>query len=303
MLIICPECGSEVSQYSGICIKCGFPLKKFMDETGLNNLDDIKKFAQSGFPIEEIESWKAQQEGHDMNEESDDSSMTNTYTITVLDTHSHDLNVARYLRLMRNVGISESMSLVGRTPCDLFQNVDEETKDQIEEVLNFYEVDFETKQTGRKEYQPSFKSKKIISLGSKGKEIDITELIYSGRYYNFKCSPFTTDPYNVPYVIRDATSDEGAINIQEDLKRLGIYTQIIGSNEEVKPIVSSLKNTLFKNKSYELPETPVVKCPYCHSLNVIRVSTASRMFSTSAVGMASNKIGKQWKCNSCKSYF
>lgn len=45
------------------------------------------------------------------------------------------------------------------------------------------------------------------------------------------------------------------------------------------------------------------KCPYCHSLNVVKVSTASRMLSTSAVGMASNKIGKQWKCNSCKSYF
>lgn len=302
MLIICLECGSEVSQYSGTCIKCGFPLKKFMDETGLNNIDDIKKFAQSGFPIEEIGLWKAQQEEHVIDEESDDSSMTNTYTITVLDTHSHDLNVARYLRLMRNVGISESMSLVGRTPCDLFQNVDEETKDQIEEVLTFYEVDFETKQTGRKEYQSSFKSKKIISLGSKGQKIDTTELIYSGRYYNFS---YGKDPYTVPYIIRDATSDEDAIKIQEDLKNLGIYTQIIGSNEEIKPIVSSIKNTLFKNKSFESPkqENPVVKCPYCHSVNVIRVSTASRMFSTSAVGMASKKVGKQWKCNRCKSYF
>ena len=200
------------------------------------------------------------------------------------------------------MGVSESMSLVGRTPCDLFQDVDEETKDQIEEVLNFYEVDFETKQTGRKEYHPSFKSKRIISLGSKGKEIDEIELIYSGRYYNFS---YGKDRSAVPYVIRDATSDEGAIDIQKELKKLGIYSQIIGSNEEVKPIVSSINNTLFKDKSYESPkqENPVVKCPYCHSLNVIRVSTASRMFSTSAVGMASNKIGKQWKCNSCKSYF
>ena len=272
-----------------------------MDETGLNNLDDIKKFAQLGFPIEEIQSWKAQQEEHDIDEESDDSSMTNTYTITVLDTHSHDLNVARYLRLMRNVDISESMSLVGRIPCDLFQNVDEETKDQIEEVLNFYEVDFETKQVGRKEYQPSFKSKKIISLGSKGQKIDTTELIYSGRYYNFS---YGKDPYTVPYVIRDVTSDEDAIKIQKELKGLGIYTQIIGSNEEVKPVVSTLKNTLFSNKSYKRPkDEPVVKCPYCHSINVVKFSTASGVFSTSAVGIASNKMGKQWKCNSCKSYF
>lgn len=27
MLVVCPECGAEISQYSETCVKCGFPLK------------------------------------------------------------------------------------------------------------------------------------------------------------------------------------------------------------------------------------------------------------------------------------
>lgn len=32
MLVVCPECKSEISQYSENCIKCGFPIAKFMKE-------------------------------------------------------------------------------------------------------------------------------------------------------------------------------------------------------------------------------------------------------------------------------
>lgn len=45
------------------------------------------------------------------------------------------------------------------------------------------------------------------------------------------------------------------------------------------------------------------RCPKCGSINVIKVSTMSRITSTAAIGVASKKIGKQWKCNNCKSYF
>lgn len=46
-----------------------------------------------------------------------------------------------------------------------------------------------------------------------------------------------------------------------------------------------------------------ITCPYCHGTNVSRISTASRMASTTMVGMASKKIGKQWHCNNCGSDF
>ena len=44
----------------------------------------------------------------------------------------------------------------------------------------------------------------------------------------------------------------------------------------------------------------VLKCPQCKSINVDKISTASRVASVAVVGVASGKIGKQYKCNNCK---
>lgn len=41
-------------------------------------------------------------------------------------------------------------------------------------------------------------------------------------------------------------------------------------------------------------------CPNCGSYDVTRISTASRVTSIATVGLASGKIGKQYKCNKCK---
>lgn len=46
-----------------------------------------------------------------------------------------------------------------------------------------------------------------------------------------------------------------------------------------------------------------VECPYCHSTNTKKISTANRMVSTGMFGLASKKIGKQWHCNKCGSDF
>ena len=45
------------------------------------------------------------------------------------------------------------------------------------------------------------------------------------------------------------------------------------------------------------------QCPYCHSRNTKKISTASRATSVALVGIASKKIGKQWHCNDCGSDF
>lgn len=48
---------------------------------------------------------------------------------------------------------------------------------------------------------------------------------------------------------------------------------------------------------------PKVECPYCHTTDVRKISTADRMVSTGLFGMASKKLGKQWHCNKCGSFF
>lgn len=42
------------------------------------------------------------------------------------------------------------------------------------------------------------------------------------------------------------------------------------------------------------------KCPMCNSTNIEKISTASRAISVATVGLASGKIGKQYKCKNCK---
>lgn len=42
------------------------------------------------------------------------------------------------------------------------------------------------------------------------------------------------------------------------------------------------------------------KCPMCGSINIEKISTTSRVVSIAAVGLASGKIGKQYKCKKCK---
>ena len=42
-----------------------------------------------------------------------------------------------------------------------------------------------------------------------------------------------------------------------------------------------------------------IKCPNCGQENVKYISTASRAISVGTVGLASNKIGKTYKCPKC----
>ena len=41
------------------------------------------------------------------------------------------------------------------------------------------------------------------------------------------------------------------------------------------------------------------KCPHCGSTNISKISTASRLVSTSLFGLASSKVGKTMECKKC----
>lgn len=46
-----------------------------------------------------------------------------------------------------------------------------------------------------------------------------------------------------------------------------------------------------------------VECPYCHSKNTKKISTTSRLISTTLFGLGSKKLGKQFHCNNCGTDF
>jgi len=55
--------------------------------------------------------------------------------------------------------------------------------------------------------------------------------------------------------------------------------------------------------NHEIEMQNRVRCPYCNSVNVSKISTLGRAASVGVFGLASKKIGKQWHCNHCKSDF
>lgn len=54
---------------------------------------------------------------------------------------------------------------------------------------------------------------------------------------------------------------------------------------------------------YKIQNSNKIKCPYCSSTNVEKISVTSRIVSTGIFGLGSKKIGKQWHCKNCKSDF
>lgn len=53
----------------------------------------------------------------------------------------------------------------------------------------------------------------------------------------------------------------------------------------------------------EMPDNEFVKCPYCGSGKVTKLTVLDRTASVVVTGIASGKIGKQWHCNNCDSNF
>lgn len=75
-------------------------------------------------------------------------------------------------------------------------------------------------------------------------------------------------------------------------------TEIIEKERAIA--IKELEESIARHKR---EESYMVHCPYCNSTNVKRISTTSKVTSVAMLGIASNKIGKQWHCNNCKSDF
>ncbi len=100
-------------------------------------------------------------------------------------------------------------------------------------------------------------------------------------------------------------TDEQAIEVVEE-----IYSVMKNIQQNTVSLWKTTKKEIKKDVidcSSRSSPTPVQStqphCPYCNSTNLTKVSGTSRFASTLMFGIGSKKIGKQWKCNNCKSYF
>lgn len=61
-------------------------------------------------------------------------------------------------------------------------------------------------------------------------------------------------------------------------------------------------NNIKKKNNSDIPKSvrPIVKCLYCGSENVRKISDTERTISVLTLGILSNKINKSFKCLNCK---
>lgn len=70
--------------------------------------------------------------------------------------------------------------------------------------------------------------------------------------------------------------------------------------DEYKKQVIKEQDELTRLARQNMPEVIIVKCPNCGSTSTKKITTTSRMTSVAMVGIASDKIGKQYECTKCK---
>lgn len=96
------------------------------------------------------------------------------------------------------------------------------------------------------------------------------------------------------------TSDED--DVLTDVSRSASFFDSMIKLKQDNPIEFQLKLTQFKNQTQQIKiqeGNNVVKCPTCQSTNISKIGTLNRMASVGLFGLASSKIGKTHKCNSC----
>lgn len=94
---------------------------------------------------------------------------------------------------------------------------------------------------------------------------------------------------DVPCIFLKGLLYEECKKIQGALNTCGATVEIVDDNYNI----SDLKKDIRIQSQ--------VHCPYCNSTNVNRISSTKKAMSIIGFGILSNKIGKQWHCNNCKS--
>lgn len=139
------------------------------------------------------------------------------------------------------------------------------------------------------------------------KKEKIQDGIYRNGYVYFYEDTATECPYGHP-IIMTSMPDDDFIILSKISDSTDFYDAMIKLHDD-DIIEYELKMSQFRSQveaqeaERKKAEESKPRCPYCNSTNLTKVSGTSRFASTLMFGIGSKKIGKQWKCNNCKSYF
>ena len=96
---------------------------------------------------------------------------------------------------------------------------------------------------------------------------------------------------NVPCIFFKGIPYEKCNEIKSKFNNYGAIIEIVDDSYNISDLKKDIKIQ------------SQIHCPYCNSTNVNKLSSTKKALSIIGFGILSNKIGKQWHCNNCKSDF
>lgn len=135
------------------------------------------------------------------------------------------------------------------------------------------------------------------------------------------CDCCGAETYKVPQEYLLVYNDEICENnIKDEKTKLKLYDELVKPSAEFDQNLFDHRDEILAQNSAEYyrvinignailngakPEEAfkgnfnVAKCPSCGSANISKIGIVNRALSVSLFGLASNKIGKNYKCNNC----
>lgn len=201
------------------------------------------------------------------------------YSMELLDYGNKKIQIATALKSALRINDVEALELVSNTPCYIFKDKSERIAIPIIQKLDTLPVEYKLYQDGiLKKHKTKIEIKKQITQTS---SIEKTTS-YTKKIKCPNCSSFIVE-----------TSRECPIC---GFDGIGSYLLQLEREKQSKIIdyTHDYGEITLGEKSQNVP-----KCPTCQSLNIKKISTASKVSSVFMWGLFSQKIKKQWHCNNC----
>lgn len=148
-------------------------------------------------------------------------------------------------------------------------------------------------------------SKQFDTLSDQQKE-EYTQSLYhqiknSDIFDQSQCKFGTPDFYSSYWFDKyEQLTDDVADRYGDDLKQHMQAKYGKGSKLYEEQVV---QNCINAERARKQESSNIVKCPFCKSTNVRKISSGERVVSVLGLGLLSKKINKSFKCNSCGGTF
>ena len=270
-LVKCPECGREVSEFSENCIGCGYPISKFLTK---------QKVDEEVLSVDIVYECQAIRK------------ILSDFKINYVPLAGMRINVADVQELVDEINLKiNSLSLESQ----------KEIKGKFAE--SFCIGLCENNNSDPLNFADVKSMCDIIDFNSISEQsiTNMTQTVYTYTENVDGASGIMALSWVIGELLRVGSESDKNL-LESTLRKPNAFGE--PRKKDVLDVVNKLKNESVRSNSVETTkkvEEFVPKCPTCQSTNIKKISVTSKAGSVALWGLFSQKVKKQWHCNSCGS--